>query len=422
MKINSLVLFLVLICWVNLLLGFEKHLPTNEKQSDDVETFKTLLKSLSQQSTIDLFALHYQSIIDVIEAKGILTRSDTLFIRATLPVFSDPGEAGYAGDEANYLNRSRSLIIAWVSPTDGAVSFFRLKLPADWDSERTYPLYVDLHGLTSIAENPIEYLTNYYRTAPSTTFAFDDGYQISPWGRGNYWYQGISETDIWEGIDVIEQLLKIDPYRKYLIGHSMGGYGAWSIASRSANVWAAIGIQAGALWYGTDYMLADEIIDRLKAMPCYFVVGTNDGLYTINRNAYDLLVKAGNHHVEFVTFNGGHEKLAVNVENMYLWISDFENEMLTGVTDLERGNKNSLAFYPHPVKSDFNVHLKLEKAGHIELHLYDVNGRVVKTLIDEAYPKGEFSISVQRGALNRGLYSYQLFTENGITNGMLVLL
>ncbi len=41
---------------------------------------------------------------------------------------------------------------------------------------------------------------------------------------------------------------KIDPNRIYLMGHSMGGYGTWSIAMAHPDVFAAIGpISGGAI-------------------------------------------------------------------------------------------------------------------------------------------------------------------------------
>ena len=46
-----------------------------------------------------------------------------------------------------------------------------------------------------------------------------------------------------------QELVRVDPSRQYLCGHSMGGYGAWRIARSSPETWAALGIHAGALGY-----------------------------------------------------------------------------------------------------------------------------------------------------------------------------
>jgi hypothetical protein len=390
-------------------------------KSDDVESFIILLKSLSNRAGNELFALHYLSIIDVIEAKSQLTSADSAFISQTLPVFSDETHDGFAGNANAYLERIRPLTIAWESPTDGAVSFFRLKLPRDWDQTKTYPLYVDLHGLTSIANNPIEYLTNYYRVAPSSSFAFEDGYQLSPYARGNFWYQGTSETDVWEAIDVIESLVKIDPARKYLLGHSMGGYGAWAIASNSAKVWAAIGIHAGALWYGNNELLQENVVANLSNVPTYFVVGTNDGLYGVDWQAYNLLKQAGNQNIEFVTFEGGHEKLPVNVENMYLWLKEFVNSNVTESKNRIIPIKTQIRFCPNPILSETTIILDLENSGAVKLNLFDIEGRYITTILDGTKLKGENYIKWNAGEINPGIYVYSALIGNKILKGKLVV-
>ncbi len=142
--------------------------------------------------------------------------------------------------------------------------------------EREYPVYVQLHGLWDVAAERLRYLAYPYSNA-GTSFAFEDGYLISPWGRGNLWYRGIAETDVWEGLAAVKGLVRVDAGRQYLCGHSMGGYGAWHIARSSADVWAALGIHAGALQYDPREVDATAAA-ALRDLPTYFVVGTSDGL------------------------------------------------------------------------------------------------------------------------------------------------
>ena len=418
-QINFLILFVLFNTLVsNFLFGIEKEKTSDMVYSDDVSTFKSLLKSLNKNADNKLFALHFQSMLDVIEAKGKLTRSDTVLIQATLPVFAS-SVSGSASLWSSYLNRGRQLTIAWVSQTDGEVSFFRLRLPRNWNPDKSYPLYIELHGLWNVADNPIEFMTYAYRNKPSWSYEFEDGYQILPWGRGNLWYQGISETDIWEGIEKIENLVKIDQSRKYLTGHSMGGFGVWSIAAKSADVWAAIGIHAGALWYSSDFS-ADKI-ENLSKLPTYFVVGTSDGLYSINLQAYNLLRDAGNWNVKFVSFPGGHDYLIENVENMYMWLKMFKNENYTGFLDSKERCKNSVLIYPNPVWSVASIHINLKKSGYARLYLYDNYGKKVATLINKNLNMGETVISWSRGNLQSGIYTYSLDIGQDKITGKLVL-
>jgi pimeloyl-ACP methyl ester carboxylesterase len=387
---------------------------------DVVQAFKDRLTMLTKNFGSGLYAIHFQSIIDVIDSKQKLTATDSAYIGTCLNVFSDTATIANASMVSSYLDRSRYLTIAWNSPTDGALSFFRLRLPKDWDKNQSYPLYVDLHGLSSTADNPIDFLTRYYRDLPDPTIAFEDGYHIAPLARGNLWYYGISETDVWEAIDLMENMFTIDPQRKYLVGHSMGGFGTWMIASKSPEVWAAIGIEAGALWYDAS-ALSDERIQSLSQLPTYFVVGTSDGLYNENLRAYNLLLEAGDPGLAFVTFNGGHEKLTPNVENMYLWIREFVNDDYNSSPSLDSRSTNSLQVSPNPVTGRATFTLNLKQPDKVSVALYDITGTIVSVICDETMESGKHLINWQRNSLPAGIYICSFATSNGQQCGKLIL-
>ena len=243
---------------------------------------------------MNFLRLHCTSIVSVIDSKSSFTTQDSTFLENTYNAFNNQSDPSNAKELSTYIKRQRPFILSWVSPTDGAVSFSWLNPPKNWNPENEYPLYIQLHGLWSVASNSIEYMTYPFLGGASNDSSFEDGYLLSPWGRGNLWYQGISETDIWECMDALENIVQVDPARKYLSGHSMGGYGAWSIASKSPGTWAALGIHAGALWYNNANLVTAGVAEVLKDVPTYFVCGTNDDLLEINQTAYNLLEDAGN--------------------------------------------------------------------------------------------------------------------------------
>jgi predicted esterase len=292
-------------------------------EPDHRADLRNALQTLSDGSGDPLLRLHFSSIIQVIEAGDRRWPEDTENIRVLWNTFSDASVPHSPRLRDSYLDRSRPLIVSWVSPTDGQVSFAWLTLPARWDAEREYPVYVQLHGLWEVAQDRIRYLAYPYSN-PGTSFAFEDGYLVSPWGRGNQWYRGIAETDIWECLAAVKRLVHVDGSRQYLCGHSMGGYGAWHIAHRSADVWAALGIHAGALSYDMREVDA-TVATELRDVPTYFVVGTSDSLLSVNQTAYGLVQAAGNPLVAFVTFPGGHEYRSTDVEQMYLWMRQFDS-------------------------------------------------------------------------------------------------
>ena len=54
-------------------------------------------------------------------------------------------------------------------------------------------------------------------------------------------YRGTAEQDVMDVLAEVRRDYKIDPNRIYLMGHSMGGYGTWSVAMAHPNLFAAIG-------------------------------------------------------------------------------------------------------------------------------------------------------------------------------------
>jgi dienelactone hydrolase len=370
---------------------------------DKVQALKDTLNEMWKRSTNDLFTNHCESFLNVIDAQTELTTNDNNLLSATYDAFCSTGE-GDIRDLDSYLNRQRSFVIAWQSTTDYNISFATLKLPKDWDPETAYPVYIQLHGLWNVADSPIDYMTYSFRNGPSTTYAYEDGYMLNPWGRGNFWYEGISETDIWECKAELERLVKIDLTRQYITGHSMGGYGAWYIASRSAETWAGLGIYAGALWYDDEKLLEDEVIQQLKDMPTYFVCGTNDGLLDVDQRAYDLLNQAGNMNTKFVTFEGGHEFLSANAENMYMWLKDFTNEDITDINAPFALNAKILDCFPNPFSSSTNIQFNLENIGFVTLSIYNSEGRLIENLINKYLPMGFYSEKYSPSPSIPGLY------------------
>jgi predicted esterase len=295
--------------------------PTAQDPVDNRPELRSTLQTLAEQSADPLLRLHFNSIQQVIAAGDRQSVADDQAIKELWAAFASTSLVHSPRLRESYLDRSRPLIVSWVSPTDGQVSFAWLTLPARWDPGQEYPLYIQLHGLWEVAQDRMPYLA-YPFSHPATSYAFEDGYLVSPWGRGNQWYRGIAETDIWEGMAFVKALVRVNDSRQYLCGHSMGGYGAWHIAHRSADVWAALGVHAGALQYDASELNA-SVAAELRDLPTYFVVGTSDGLLGVNQAAYALLQNTGNPNLAFVTFPGGHDYRQVDVEAMYLWLRRF---------------------------------------------------------------------------------------------------
>jgi predicted peptidase len=92
---------------------------------------------------------------------------------------------------------------------------------------------------------------------------------VCPKGRGpTSMYRGDAERDVVDVLADVRQAFKIDGARVYLMGHSMGAYGTWSVAANHPELFAALGPISGG---GNPAALA-----KIKHVPQYVVHGDAD--------------------------------------------------------------------------------------------------------------------------------------------------
>ena len=127
---------------------------------------------------------------------------------------------------------------AYASAADSTVQPYRLFVPANYDAKKKWPLIVALHGMGG-DENSF---FNGYSKGVIKEEAEKRGYLIvCPKGRGPAsMYVGAAERDVLDVIKEVRSEFNIDPGRIYLMGHSMGGYGTWSVAMNNPDLFAAL--------------------------------------------------------------------------------------------------------------------------------------------------------------------------------------
>ncbi len=292
---------------------------------EKVSALKDLLANLSVKSDNEYFKLHCHSIMEVINAKSALTKEDTILLGKLFDRFKMDSLKSNLENPDTYYKRKREFIIAWKSPTDGATSFTWLKFPKDWNASTKYPLYIELHGHWDVADNPVNHLTFPFLKEESSSVAFEDGFLISPWGRGNLWYQGISEIDILECIANIESLVNVATYRRFLFGFSMGGYGTWMIGQKYKEKFAALGLHNAALQGQQIGRIKQEVNSKLNDVPVYIICGNKDnGIIERSEEIYNLLRGAGNKNIEFSIFEGEHMYNPIEIERMNKWMKQLK--------------------------------------------------------------------------------------------------
>ena len=97
-----------------------------------------------------------------------------------------------------------------------------------------------------------------------------NAYVIIPQVSSSYKGWGDIKADVLKLITAVSTEHNIDQSRISLTGHSMGGTGAWMLALAYPNTFSAVAPLSGSV------TLTDTNIQKLKSMPVWAVVGTND--------------------------------------------------------------------------------------------------------------------------------------------------
>ena len=90
-------------------------------------------------------------------------------------------------------------------------------------------------------------------------------------------------------LQLVHQQYRIDENRIYLAGHSMGAIGAWKIAAKFPDIWAALAPFAGSG--------APETLDRIRHIPHFVVHGDDDRTVSV-RGSRAMVEKAKELEIE----------------------------------------------------------------------------------------------------------------------------
>ncbi len=132
---------------------------------------------------------------------------------------------------------------AYQSKVDDTFQPYRIYVPTYYDGSKPFPLIIALHGMGG-DEN--SYFDQYLQGAFKVE-AEKRGYIVAcPKGRQPAsMYLGAAERDVIDVLEEVRRAYRIDADRIYMTGHSMGGYGTWSVAMNHPEVFAALAPVAG---------------------------------------------------------------------------------------------------------------------------------------------------------------------------------
>ena len=286
---------------------------------------KAHVEALLSKRQPDLFTRHLKSVLALSEEEVVkldFVRSGKDERAKEVSGYLSTIEAGLNGDaeraETYLVEGRRSLTLARLSQSDGTLQFYTVSLPQHWDSRRAYPLHIHLHGRGP--DIPLAYVGDTFQPPKEGETKNRDLITIVPWLRGNgeWRNENGSEPDIWEAIDDVKSFAAVDRDRCYLSGHSWGADDAWSIAHRTPDLWAAVGLMAGNP-VGVPYALG--LAANASIVPFYLWVGDEDKERRALFNSFrTYLTAVGNSPKVVVAAGVGHNYRPEDAAALEAWL------------------------------------------------------------------------------------------------------
>ena len=77
--------------------------------------------------------------------------------------------------------------------------------------------------------------------------------------------------------------------------------------------------------------------------------------------------------------------------------------------------------YPNPISTDAWINIHLKRAERISIQLYDLQGRIVHTFIDQQMKAGEINLPLPLNKLGKGNYIVQMRSSKERINKQIIL-
>jgi predicted esterase len=211
---------------------------------------------------------------------------------------------------------------AYRSEIDNTLQPYRVFVPTKYDPAKPTPMVVALHGMGG-DEN--SYFTAYDNGIIKREAEARGYLVVCPKGRGSAsMYAGDAERDVIDVIAAMRRDYNVDADRIYLTGHSMGGYGTWSIAPKYPELFAAIAPIAGGGIPGS--------LSKIKHVPQIVIHGDNDPTVSVERSR--VMVKAAKElgiEIKYIEVPGGnHTDIAVPaMKDIFDWFDAHKRQPMT---------------------------------------------------------------------------------------------
>lgn len=99
-----------------------------------------------------------------------------------------------------------------------------------------------------------------------------------------------------------------------------------------------------------------------------------------------------------------------------------EVNLTDGTSGVPENGSYVFSVYPNPADGLANVAFKLEKNSDVNVALYDLNGRMIKTFLNRNLQSGSYSLDINLGQITNGNYILKLNTDGASVNKKIVII
>ncbi len=258
--------------------AFVKRIPVHiDSLSLEVQRLRTKLAAVKQDGSARTTAEYVLARYDLMDRGEVSPlRYNFAGEFAVANAILDALDAG----QDPFLDKRGDMRKAYRSGVDQSLQPYRLFVPDAYDGTKPTPLLIALHGMGGDENSMFDGYGEALKPEAQRV-----GFLVAcPKGRDTAsMYRGSAEQDVLDVIAAVRRDYKVDGARIYLMGHSMGGYGTWSVAMAHPELFAALGPISG----GGD----PNGMIKIRNIPEYVVHGDNDK--TVNVSQSRRMVEAG---------------------------------------------------------------------------------------------------------------------------------
>ena len=155
---------------------------------------------------------------------------------------------------------------------DGVIHRFQVYVPAEYTPDKAWPILVDLHGNGAQGDDGLRQTAHFLADQIRLNRSRFPLIAVFPQAaRGTTWDSSAMQGMVIAEIDKTLTEFHGDPRRLYLSGFSMGGAGAYQIAARWPERFAALVAIAG--FVPTDHA---DLVKRIRHIPLRIFHGASD--------------------------------------------------------------------------------------------------------------------------------------------------